>query len=420
MKIKKIDAYEILDSRGNPTIETKITLENDMIAKASVPSGASTGTKEKLELRDEEDNRFHGKGVQKAIGNVKEKIFPAIKEIDVENQKEIDEKMLEIDDTENKSNLGANAILSVSLAICRAAAKSKNIPLWQYIQEFYDFGFKDDYQLPVPMMNVINGGAHADSGLDIQEFMLVPAGIDNFFDRVRAGSEIYHYLKEVLKEKGQRIAVGDEGGFAPKLKSNEEALEVIKKAIENSSYNLGQEVSTGIDAAGSEFFEEKERQYNLRLDKASINSKQLGNIYKSWVEKFDLKVIEDPMSEFDWEGWTEFQAGVDEEVTVIGDDLLVTNKELVKEAIEKKACNGVLIKVNQIGSLSETIETIKLAQKAEMKIAVSHRSGETTDDFIADLAVAVSADFVKFGAPARGERVSKYNRIIEIERMMKR
>lgn len=416
MKIKNIDAFEILDSRGNPTVEAIVELESGVKAKAAVPSGASTGTKEKLELRDNDEKRFHGQGVLKACENIKEKIFPAIKNINVENQREIDEKMLELDGTENKSNLGANAILAVSLAVCRVSAQAQGIKLWEYIRRIYNLEKDNNYSFPIPMMNVINGGAHADSGLNIQEFMLVPSGVETFFGKIKAGSEIYHCLAEILKENNYRTVVGDEGGFAPNLSSNQEALELIVKAIKKAGYKIGVEVKTGIDAAASEFFDKKEKKYNLKLDNASMDSRQIGALYKEWIAKYSMEVIEDPLAEADWEGWTEFTKNNGESINIIGDDLLATNPEIVKEAAERKACNAVLIKVNQIGSLSETIDCVKIARKNKMKIAVSHRSGETTDEFIADLAVAVKAEYVKFGAPARGERVGKYNRIVEIER----
>lgn len=416
MRIKEIDAFEILDSRSNPTVEAIVKLENGIIGRSMAPSGASTGSKESLELRDGDDARFGGKGVLTACKNIKGKIFPAIRDIDVTQQRELDERMLELDGTENKSNLGANAIVAVSLAVCQASAKHSKMELWEYIQHTYNLKKRKDYAFPVPMMNVINGGEHADSGLDIQEFMLVPSGVSGFFEKIRAGSEIYHSLAGILKENGYRTAVGDEGGFAPTLSSNEEALKIIIDAIGRAGYQTGVEINTGIDAAASEFFDKKENRYNLKLDEVSMDGRQLGSMYKEWSEKYNLELIEDPMSEFDWDGWIDFQKNIGDRATVIGDDLLVTNKRLVQTAAERKACNAVLIKVNQVGSLSETIDCILTARENNMKIAVSHRSGETPDDFISDLAVAVEAEYVKFGAPARGERIAKYNRLIEIER----
>lgn len=401
MKIKNIKAREILDSRGEPTVEALVRLESGAEGKSSVPSGASTGSHEALELRDNDPKRYQGKGVSKVCKNIEEKIFPAIKDISALEQKKIDQIMIDLDGTENKSELGANAILAVSMAVCKAAAGAKGENLWSYIKKTYSFKELSDYGLPVPMMNVINGGKHADSGLDIQEFMVVPSGIKTFSERIRAGSEIYHELKKRLIENDYRVSIGDEGGFAPKLESNKEALKIIKETIENK-YGL-EAVHTGIDAAASEFYDKETETYGLKLDGVSLDSKNLQAMYEEWVENFKMEVIEDPLSEFDWKGWSNFNEENSEKISIIGDDLLVTNKNLIEEAVERNACNAVLIKVNQIGSLSETIEAIKLAQKNNMKIAVSHRSGETADDFIADLAVASNADYVKFGAPARGK-----------------
>ncbi len=412
MKIKKIQAYEILDSRSNPTIETKVFLEDGTVGKASVPSGASTGTKEALELRDEDEKRFLGKGVLNVIKNVEEKIFPAIQDIEAENQEEIDRKMIELDGTPNKGSLGANAILSVSLAVARAVANSQKKPLWKYLRETFDL--KEGELFPNPMFNMINGGEHADSGLDIQEYIVIPSGLKTIQDKVRAGSEIYQNLKKVLLENNYPSSIGDEGGFAPKLESNQQGFQFIVQAIEKAGYKIGTEVNTGMDAAASQFQNQEDGRYNLKLDEVSLDSSQLTAMYREWIEKYHMELLEDPMSEFDWEGWTNFNEEFGEKIVIVGDDLLVTNKEIVEEAIERKACNAVLIKVNQIGSLTETIECIKFSQKNNLKIAVSHRSGETTDDFISDLAFAVQSDYVKFGAPARGERIAKYNRLIEI------
>lgn len=414
MKIKKIEALEILDSRGNPTVEVKITLESGITAKAGVPSGASTGSKEALELRDGDNKRFLGKGVQKVCDNIERKIFSAIKNIPVKKQKEIDQIMIELDGTENKSKLGANAILAVSLAVAKASALNEKLPLWKYLRKIYDLDESAHYKFPIPMMNLINGGAHSDSGLDIQEFMAVPFGFNNFTERVRAGAETYHFLKKNLTERGYRTAVGDEGGFAPKLKTNEMALDFIQKAIKSAGYNKKQ-VGTGIDAAASEFFDQEKSEYFLALEGLKLRSERLKELYEKWIDKYNMQVIEDPMSEFDWTGWKDFTKNNHQKLPIIGDDLLVTNSELLQKAIDEDACNAVLIKVNQIGSLSETIETIKLAQNNDFLVVISHRSGETVDDFIADLAVAAEADYVKFGAPARSERNVKYNRIMEIE-----
>ncbi len=414
MQIKKLEALEILDSRGNPTVEVKITLMDGTSAKAAVPSGASTGTKEALELRDGDKKRFLGKGVLTVCENIEKEIFPAIKKMSIFDQREIDQIMIELDGTENKSRLGANAILAVSLAVARIAAIKKKKPLWKYLRDVYDLEDNIDYKFPIPMMNLINGGGHADSRLDIQEFMVVPYGFNNFTDRFRAGAEVYQNLKKILADKNYRTAVGDEGGFAPRLKNNEMALKLIQEAIKKAGYS-GNKVGTGIDAAASEFYNKEIKRYELKLDKESFDSQKIQEMYQNWIEKYNMRVIEDPMSEFDWEGWVRFTEENKFRLPIIGDDLLVTNAKILQEAIDKDACNAVLIKVNQIGSLSETIDTINLARENDFKIAVSHRSGETADDFIADLAVATEAEYIKSGAPARTERVTKYNRILEIE-----
>jgi enolase len=415
MKIKNIDAYEILDSRGIPAVEVKLTLEDNQVVKASVPSGASTGTKEALELRDGEE-RFGGKGVLKACGHVMNDIFPRIKDMDVEDLVAIDEAMIELDGTPNKSKLGANAILGVSLAVARAGALLKGVELWQHLKEVYGFEQPEAWKFPVPMINVINGGEHADSGLDMQEFMLVPSGFETFAERLQAGAETYQSLKKVLTEKGYRVAVGDEGGFAPALHANAEALELILEAIENTKYEAGVQIKTGIDAAASEFYDKESGKYNLRLDGVSLDSSQISSMYREWIEKFKMELIEDPMSEFDWDGWKMFNEQSGEKIAIIADDLTVTNKKILDEAKEKNVANAILIKVNQIGSVTETANCVRAAKEYGMKVAVSHRSGETTDDFIGDLAVGFFADYVKFGSTARGERVCKYNRVAQIER----
>ncbi|MEA1926108.1 MAG: phosphopyruvate hydratase [Patescibacteria group bacterium] len=416
MKIKKIKAHEILDSRGNPTVETTVVLESGIKAKAAVPSGASIGTKEAKEIRDGDQNRFGGKGVLKACQNVDSVITPALIDKNAEDQVEIDKRMLQLDGTENKEKLGANAILSVSLAVARAAAARKNIPLWKHIVDA--FSLDRNISFPIPGFNVINGGAHSDSGLDIQEYMVLPVGLDTFEKRFQAGSEIYHILRESLKEKGYRVAIGDEGGFAPRLETNQEALQIIIGAINKSNYELGGEIKTGIDAAASEFYDAENKTYDLALDKKTRSNDDLLEMHESWIDEFHMEAIEDPMSEFDWDGWIKCNKRIGKKVAIVGDDLTVTNKKIIREAHERDAINTVLIKANQIGSLTETIESINTAREFGMKIFLSHRSGETIDDFVSDLAVAVAADYVKFGAPARGERVSKYNRILEIERSL--
>jgi len=412
--IKKIYAREILDSRGNPTVEVEIELESGIKTSAAVPSGASTGTYEALELRDGDKARYEGLGVLKAVANVNEKIAEIIVGQEVSAQIEIDQKMLDLDGTENKTNLGANAILGVSLACARAASLEKNIPLYQYIAETYKLK-TTNYKLPIPMFNVINGGQHSDSGLAIQEYKIVPNGIKTFKEQYRAGSEIFHKLKKILVEKNQSVGVGDEGGFAPKLSSNSEPLELMNLAIEQAGYKKGFEVNTGVDAAASSFFNEKEQKYIFKPDNASITRETLINIYNEWIEKYCVISVEDGLQESDWEGWRMLTEKIGEKSMTIGDDLLVTNVKRLEKAIAEKACNSVLIKVNQIGSLTETINCIKLAKKNNMKIVISHRSGETTDDFISDLAVGTSAEYMKSGSLSRGERICKYNRLLRIE-----
>lgn len=413
-KITKIHAREILDSRGNPTVEVDVELESGIKASAAVPSGASTGTYEALELRDNDSSRYEGLGVLKAVENVNDKIAPEIVGMEAEQQEEIDKKMIKLDGTENKSTLGANAILGVSLAVCRAAAMGKNIPLYQYIAETYKLSAKN-YKLPIPMFNVINGGQHSDSGLSIQEYKIIPNGIKTFKEQYRAGSEVFHKLKKLLAKDGYNVSVGDEGGFAPKLENNNQPLEFMNRAIEEAGYKKGEEVSCGVDAAASSFFKKEEGQYLFKPENTALSREMLINIYNEWIGKYNVISIEDGLEEDDWEGWAIMNAKLGEKTVQIGDDLLVTNVKRLKTAIEKKACNAVLIKVNQIGSLTETIDCIKLAKKNKMKTVISHRSGETTDDFISDLAVAAGADYMKSGSLSRGERICKYNRLLRIE-----
>ncbi|MDP1833667.1 MAG: phosphopyruvate hydratase [Candidatus Moranbacteria bacterium] len=412
-KIKKIFAREILDSRGNPTVEVDVELESGVKATAAVPSGASTGTFEALELRDGDKKRYNGLGVLQAVENVNKKIQKAVVGMEAEKQMEIDQKMLELDGTENKTNLGANAILGVSLAVCRAAALEQEIPLYKYIAKTFKFPAK--LKLPTPMFNVINGGKHSDSGLSIQEYKIVPNGIKTFREQFRAGSEIFHKLKEILASEGQSVAVGDEGGFAPRLESNSKALELMNRAITEAGYAKGKQVSTGIDAAASSFFDEKEGQYIFKPESNGITREMLMNIYNEWIAKYNVISVEDGLNENDWEGWSAMEKKIGKKVMTIGDDLLVTNVKRLKMAIREKACNSVLIKVNQIGSLTETVDCIKLAKKNKMKIVISHRSGETTDDFISDLAVGTGAEYMKSGSLSRGERICKYNRLLRIE-----
>lgn len=411
-KIEKIVAREILDSRGNPTVEVELSLEDGITVVAAVPSGASTGSHEALELRDEDKSRYDGKGVLKAVANVNEKIAPIIIGMEASDQKAIDGKMLELDATENKTNLGANAILGVSLAVCRAAAKSQNKKLYQYIAD--TFGFEIDGFKTIPMFNILNGGEHSDSGLCIQEFKLVPQGIAGYAEQLRAGSEIFFALKKILSTAGHSVAVGDEGGFAPKLESNSQALEIINQAIVAAGYAPGKEVFLALDAAANSFYEAGEDQYFLKPENEKLNKENLVNLYKDWIAKYNIMSVEDGLAEEDWAGWRMMNERIGGEVMTIGDDLLVTNVKRLEKAISEKACNSVLIKVNQIGTLSETIDCIKLAKENNMKIVISHRSGETMDDFIADLAVGTCADFIKTGSLSRGERICKYNRLLRI------
>lgn len=413
-KITRLFAREILDSRGNPTVEVEVELESGIKAVAAVPSGASTGSYEALELRDDDAGRYGGKGVLKAVENVNTKIAEKVIGMEAENQEEIDKAMIALDGTENKSNLGANAILGVSLAVCRAVAMEKGLPLYQYIAENYKLSAKN-YKLPIPMFNVVNGGQHSDSGLSIQEYKIIPNGIATFKEQLRAGSEIYHKLKAILSAKDYAVSVGDEGGLAPKLENNSEPLELMKLAVEEAGYKFGSEVNLGVDAAANSFFNEKENQYVFKPENAILSREMLINIYNEWTQKFNVISVEDGLNENDWEGWRMMNEKMGNKVVNIGDDLLVTNVKRLKQAIKEKACNAVLIKLNQIGTLTETIEFVKLAKKNKMKTVVSHRSGETSDDFIADLAVAIGADYMKAGAPCRGERICKYNRLLRIE-----
>ncbi|HRY36525.1 MAG TPA: phosphopyruvate hydratase [Candidatus Magasanikbacteria bacterium] len=413
MKIKKIIAREILDSRGNPTVETKVVLQNGVIGVAKVPSGASTGSREALELRDG-GKRYGGKGVLKAVKNVNEKIAKTIIGMDVDKIQEIDAKMIKMDGTKNKEKLGANAILSVSMAVARAGAENAKMPLYKYLRKVFSIK-ENKFLLPVPTMNIINGGAHADSGLSIQEFMIIPQH-KLMSERVRMGAEVFHSLKKILKTEKLATSVGDEGGFAPHLKNNEEALKTIVKAIISAGYKPGKDVFLGLDVAASEFFENGKYQFEKGKN---ITADAMIKIYEEWIKKYPLILVEDGLAEQDWQGWKILTAKTDEKLILVGDDIFVTNPEIFAEGIKQGIGNAVLIKVNQIGTLSETIETIKMAKAANYKINVSHRSGETSDTFIADLAVAVNADMIKTGSLSRSERVEKYNRLMEIEGELK-
>ncbi len=413
-KIKKISAFEILDSRGNPTVRARVLLENGISGTASVPSGASTGTFEALELRDN-DTRYWGLGVLTACANIEKNISKKLVGFDATDQKKIDEAMIELDATEDKSNLGANAILAVSLAIACAAADSENIPLYRYLAE--TFKFKKPKKIPTAFFNIINGGAHADSGLSIQEFQIIPENFKCFSEKLRAASEIYHKLKELLSNSGYSVSVGDEGGFAPKLDSHSEAFEFITRAIEEAGYKG--KVSLGIDAAASSFFDANENSYTLKPENISLEPERLIALYQEWMKKFNIISLEDGLAEDDFENWKKMNERIGQEFLIVGDDLLVTNVSRLEKAFSFSAVNAAIVKPNQIGTLSETMNFIKKCQKNNIKCIISHRSGETEDSFNADLAVATGAEYVKFGAPCRSERTVKYNRLLEIEKMLR-
>ena len=407
MKIQKINAREVLDSRGNPTVEADVTLTNGIVGRAIVPSGASTGQREALELRDGDKNRYLGKGVLKAVNFINTEINSALQDIEVSNQKMIDQTMIDLDGTETKSRLGANSILAVSLACAKANAKSQNQSL------FRSFNFSNSFQLPVPMMNIINGGEHANNSVDIQEFMIIPAGAPSFKEALRYGTEIFHHLKAVLDKKGLNTAVGDEGGFAPDLKSNEEALEVIIEAIKSAGYTPGKDIFIGIDAASSEFY--KDGTYNLKSEGLKLTNTEFVDYLASWVKKYPIISIEDGMDENDWEGWEMLTHKLANSVQLVGDDLFVTNSEILAKGIDNNIANSILIKVNQIGTLTETFDAMKMALDANYTCVMSHRSGETEDTTIADLAVATSCGQIKTGSLSRSDRLAKYNRLLRIE-----
>lgn len=418
LKIKKIVAREILDSRGNPTIETRIELDNGIVSKASVPSGASTGEHEAFELRDGDRKRYDGMGVLKAVDNVNGKIFKALIGRDVTRQEEIDKEMIKLDGTDNKDKLGANAILSVSLACARAGALSSKKELYQYLAETY--GFESiKYQLPTPFFNIFNGGKHADTNLDFQEFMVAPVKKVSFAEKVRMGSEIFHELGRVLKKAGFDTDVGNEGGYAPDIVSSVQAIELILAAVLEAGYAPGKEVGLGIDVGSSELYNKRSEKYVFKLDQATFTSTTLLGLYYEWFRKYPIISLEDGLAEDDWEGWKQLTRELGEELLLVGDDLFVTNIERLRRGLKEKAANTILIKPNQVGTLSETMECVKFAKKHNYNIMVSHRSGETCDDFIADLAVAVGADYIKSGSLCRGERVAKYNRLMEIESQLK-
>ena len=408
--IKSIIAREILDSRGNPTVEADVTLTDGSFGRAVAPSGASTGSLEALELRDGDKGRYLGKGVQKAVENVNGVIADALKGKDALDQRAIDQTMIDLDGTDNKSKLGANAILAASLATAKAAAVSKGIPLYAHFAALFG---NDTYAMPVPQMNIINGGEHADNSIDFQEFMILPTGLPSFKEALRAGAEVFHSLKKVLHDKGLNTAVGDEGGFAPNLESNEAAVGIIIQAIENAGYKAGEDIMIGLDVASTEFYEDG--QYKLSAEGKSLNSAEFAEYLEAWVRKYPIITIEDGMAELDWDGWSDLTNRVGKDIRLTGDDLFVTNTRIFKEGIEKGVANSILIKFNQIGSLTETMDAIQMAHDAGYKATISHRSGETEDTTIADLAVATAAGQIKTGSLCRSDRVAKYNQLLRIE-----
>ncbi|MEY2695771.1 MAG: phosphopyruvate hydratase [Actinomycetota bacterium] len=405
--ITAVGAREILDSRGNPTVEVEVLLSDDSFGRAAVPSGASTGAFEAHESRDGDKSRYLGKGVQNAVRAVIQTIDEALVDFDAADQRLVDAALIAIDGTDNKSKLGANAILGVSLANARAAAESTNLPLYRYL------GGSNAYVLPVPLMNIINGGAHADTGVDIQEFMIVPHGAESFSEALRWGVEVYHQLKKLLSDKGLATGLGDEGGFAPDLPNNAAALELISEAIGLAGYKLGTEIALALDVAATEFYDEKTEKYNF--EGKQLSSDEMIAYYADLVARFPLVSIEDPLAEDDWASWTKITAALGDKVQLVGDDLYVTNPSRLQKGIDLAAGNAILVKVNQIGTLTETMDAVSLAQRHGMKAIISHRSGETEDTFIADLAVATNAGQIKTGAPARSERVAKYNQLLRIE-----
>jgi enolase len=406
-KIVDIRAREILDSRGNPTLETDVILASGVVGSAMVPSGASTGEREAIELRDGDKNRYLGKGVLNAINNVNTEIRAAIVGLDANDQEAIDKAMIALDGTDNKARLGANAILSVSMAVAHAAAKDAGVPLYRYLNQ------SGKFIMPVPMMNIINGGSHADNSVDLQEFMILPVGAPTFREAIRYGAEVFHNLAKVLKARGLATTVGDEGGFAPNLSSNEEAIEVILEAIEKAGYKAGVDIFLGMDAASSEYY--KDGRYELSAEGRSFNSAEMNDFFVEWVNKYPIISIEDGLDQNDWAGWKDQTEKLGNRVQLVGDDLFVTNPKILQEGIDKGIANSILIKVNQIGTLTETLAAINMAHAAGYTAVVSHRSGETEDTTIADLAVATGTGQIKTGSLSRSDRVAKYNRLMKIE-----
>lgn len=398
---------EILDSRGNPTVECEVLLESGATARSAVPSGASTGSREAIELRDGDSSRYLGKGVLKAVNHINTVIADAILGMESTEQAHIDRVLIELDGTENKSSLGANALLAVSMAVARASAQEVGLPLYRY------FGGSGAMELPVPMMNIVNGGAHADNNLEFQEFMVIPAGFDSFREALRAGAEIFHALKKILHDKGMNTAVGDEGGFAPNFQSNEECLNTVLQAVEAAGYKMGEQILLGLDCAASEFY--KNGKYELPGENLSLNSTEMADYLANLVDKFPIISIEDGMAEGDWDGWKYLTDILGKKVQIVGDDLFVTNTKILREGIEKGIANSILIKINQIGTLTETFAAIEMAKRANYTAVISHRSGETEDSTIADIAVGCNALQIKTGSLSRSDRVAKYNQLLRIE-----
>ena len=406
-KIKDVKAREILDSRGNPTVEVDVVLDNGILGRAAIPSGASTGSKEAVELRDGDKSRYLGKGVLKAVKNVNEIIAPQVVGKDPKEQKSIDSFMIDLDGTENKAKLGANAMLGVSLAVAKAGAQDVGMPVFLYL------GGKDARRLPIPFFNILNGGKHADNNVDIQEFMIAPIGAKSFKEALRMGAETYHNLKAVLKSKGLNTSVGDEGGFAPNLSSNEDAIKIIITAIQKAGYKPGQDISIVLDPASSEFYQDGK--YILKADNSRLSSEEMVKYYADLISKYPIICIEDGLAEDDWEGWQILTKELGEKIQLTGDDIFVTNPRILAEGIKKGIANSILIKLNQIGTLTETLETVGMAKRAGYTCLFSHRSGETEDSFLADITVATNAGQLKTGAPARSERLAKYNQLLRIE-----
>src|SRR6056297_1546877 len=411
-KIVDIIAREILDSRGNPTVEVDVVTETGSVGSAAVPSGASTGVYEAVELRDGDEKRYMGKGVTNAVNNIRNKMRDELIGEYVEDQNKIDQKMIDLDGTENKANLGANAILGVSLAVAKAAAVEFEMPLFRYI------GGVNANTLPIPMMNILNGGEHADNNIDIQEFMIMPVNADSFHESLRMGAEVFHNLKKVLKENGHSTNVGDEGGFAPDLRSNEEAIETVLKAIERAGYKPGKDVYIALDPAASEFYDKDKGIYFLKSTNQELSSKDMVNYWKVWAEKYPILSIEDGLDQDDWTGWHQLNEAIGDKVQLVGDDLFVTNTKRLSRGIKEGAANSILIKVNQIGTLTETINAVQMAGNSSYTSVISHRSGETEDTSIADLAVALNTGLIKTGSASRSDRIAKYNQLLRIEELL--